>query len=244
MPDGVWKNLTSATPLEATDSLSDYHVPLAKTAGGTDQREMSVQDLIAAGLGIRPFVKPPAAADGWTWVNQGGSTLTDRGSTVNLYVPGAATENARGVVRAVPAAPWTLIAAVRTSLSVENWASTGLLLVKSGSDPYFALSSDGQSQGVFLVDAATPTSSGVVIGTAAYSSRRGWVDWLKVQDDNTNLIFSHSHNGYDWRQIASASRTYNHFSGGAPDRIGVYGNSINSKEIHLELLSWDLSADA
>jgi hypothetical protein len=50
--------------------------------------------------------------------------------------------------------------------------------------------------------------------------------WLKIEDNNTNLLFSISYDGIEWLLIKSLGRTS--FMTGGPNEIGFYGNNAAS----------------
>jgi len=89
--------------------------------------------------GILGTAPPPANDAGWVdinWSGAGATSLVQQGDAIFLSDFGgfAAAENVRGVVRALPAPPWTVeVAFLPTIIQANNSMAIGLLLRESGS---------------------------------------------------------------------------------------------------------------
>jgi hypothetical protein len=61
--------------------------------------------------------------------------------------------------------------------------------------------------------------------------------WLRIVDDNTNLVYSYSIDGVNYRQLTSHSRTS--FMAGGPDQVGVFATcQASAMSLGGSFLSW------
>lgn len=182
-------------------------------------------------------------ASDFTWRNQGSSTVADQGGTIRLRVPAnAAAENVRILERTAPSAPYSYIAAFRTVLPPENVAdipSFGMGFLESGTGEFIILaittdSGGGPKYAVYNFNSATSLNSTAV--SRRFVNVIGSEIWLKIEDNNTNLIF-YIGDGVEWIQVYSVGRTA--LMAGGPDRVFWGFNNVgNDIEAFVRLCHW------
>ncbi|WP_254506515.1 hypothetical protein [Anatilimnocola floriformis] len=205
-------------------------------------------------------IKPPTlyqliAADGFSaitaadfsWINQGGATLTDHNGTVCLRAPRSSSTNWRIAYVSAPTPPYSVIAGFRL-LAVRDLEGNagnpvaGLILRQSSSGKFHDLSFNTNSTTPFRFLANDWTdettfsgTSRIVVTNPVYSQT---VHWLRVRDDGANLTYSISPDGVEWVQLLQHSRT----ALGAPDQIGIgisnYQAGSGNFDSLLRLLHW------
>lgn len=217
--------------------------PAAGTAGNlylsTDGFVLS-RDTGAAYSQWGPFFNftPVINAD-YTWVNQGGATVTDAGGGVILRAPTNAGNSARIRKKAVPGATYTITIGFIPTLIT----STG-----TGFNAGFAWrqSSDGKLSTIALVyasnrwfftvskwdDATTFNSNYVVFPDIML---QGPMIWLRAQDDGANRIASVSFDGQNFIQIHSIAN--NDFL--TANEVGFYTDcNATIQDGIMNMLSW------
>ncbi len=154
-------------------------------------------------------------ASDFTWVNQGTATVTDQAGTIIMRAPATSGgDQLRIQAIATPSAPYTYTAAVQT-VSFRSGAG--------GSTPIFGMGLRDSSNGkmvVFMILNDTDTGWRLQItyldNETTFSSSPvsrdnytviGHALWLRVTNDNTNLLFSISCDGLEWIQVASVGKT-------------------------------------
>lgn len=161
-----------------------------------------------------------------TWVNQDSATITTLSNgNISLVNPGNAGMHL--AVKSAPTAPWvfTVAACYGHHSQDQNWAgivaresSTGkfVIMFVRGSD---ATGFEGVDQvGVaYWTDADTFNSNPG--SAAAFQTVGRNTHWLRITDNNTNIICESSNDGITWTQFLSASRTA--FMAGGPNQIGI-----------------------
>jgi len=190
--------------------------------------------------------------NGFSWINQGSASTstTDGGVYLTTPAPGAAGENVRLRVQAVSfvaptTAPYTVTAAFTPLLFPSDQTSAGLIFRESstGEFIYFRVifdttSSLSKSDLVLSLDKygnATTFNSNYKVLSASYI--KSPTIWLKMEDDNTNLIWSFSNDGENFHTFDTQTRT--DFMAGGPDQIGYAVNSNNTTgSAAMTLFSW------
>jgi hypothetical protein len=165
----------------------------------------------------------------FTWVNQGGATVSDQNGTMFLRAPPSAGNNLRILKRTAASPPYSVIGAFEIIKFQESEESGGLLFRKNsdGKAHLFAIGPNGSSPFVIAVDNFTSNTNYVGSPLARRNCLFvGRYFWQKIEDDGTNLKFYAGFDGVEWIQAASFSRTV--FMSGGPDEIGWYGNSTGS----------------
>jgi len=177
----------------------------------------------------------------FTWVNQGGATVSDQNGTMFMRAPPASLNNLRVLKRTAPSPPYSLIGAFQITKFRENLESGGLLFSKNsdGKLHAFALGIDGTGPfrpAIYNFTNATTFSANALAPQHALFVGRYY--WQKLEDDNTNLKFYTSFDGVEWIQVLSIGRTS--FMAGGPDEIGFYANNHGSTlyDMGMRLAHW------
>lgn len=189
---------------------------------------------------------PPAllTASDFSWTNQGGASATDQHGTILLTAPPASGNELRWLGRTAPSAPYSYVAAFRQS---------GFRNQGGNSVPNFSFGfrdSSGKLQTItVLIDGTTGSRMQISTWSGPSSAPTATVErsnygligpdlWLKIEDDNTDLIYSIG-DGLAWVPIYSAGRT-SHFASG-PDEVGFGANNASSAaawDYMVRLVSW------
>lgn len=109
----------------------------------------------------------------------------------------------------VPAAPWTLTAAILPWVR-PGYAQTGLVLYDEATGRLLTMVySHGNGSMIEVAQWNSVTSfQGVLAAITNYAFTAGIAPvWLRIQDDGSQYRFSLSGDGRTWEQIASNSRT-------------------------------------
>ena len=240
----------------AEGSVAASHADLAVlthivTDGGLRQ---AIAD--SAPFGAQSYFPPLnklVAADGKTlltsadfsWTNQGTASVTDFGGTICLRAPSTSNDQHRILTVSAPSAPWTLIAAVKL-FHVGGGASTnnqlGICIRESGTGKIYSIAMNRQNGATmrFAIDkwtsATNYSSTPFLNNNPIFFSD---ILWVKVVDNNTNIVISVSNDGVEWVQILSESRTT--FMAGGPNQIGITinnGSDNTATDALLRLLHW------
>jgi hypothetical protein len=179
----------------------------------------------------------------FTWVNQGGATVSDQNGTMFLRAPPSAGNNLRILKRTAPSTPYSVIGAFEIIKFQESEESGGLLFRKNsdGKAHLFALGPNANGPLTPAVDNFSSVTSYVGSPLARRNCLFvGRYFWQKIEDDGTNLKFYIGFDGVEWIQVLSISRTS--FMSGGPDEIGWYGNSTGSLyELGVRLAHFSIS---
>ena len=174
----------------------------------------------------------PVVAANFAWLNQGGATVADASGVSYLQV-GAQSQDIRARARTAPATPYTVTALVAPEFeNIGNQdVGIGFHEIGSGKSQAIRLTAD------FLV-AVTNSTALNAIGSNQFVTGRFFSPWwLRIRDDGTNLIFSYSADGINFRQLVSNLRTAQFTT--APDRIMYYVNDRSTTQpCAISVLSW------
>jgi hypothetical protein len=192
--------------------------------------------------GIVSPVAPPTT--GWTWVNQGASTVSLVSSAVSLTIPdpGGASANWHLYVRGPLPGTYTIVMHVVAVNQLVSSQLAGLYLYDPGTSKMAALEYLTQASTWILrvehmtnptTDAATVQSLSFVVGTFSLQS----VFSFKVVEDGTHRTWSYSlDRGVNWVQLAQE------LTGAflTPTQAGFGGMSAFGvgKYVGVTLLSW------
>jgi len=200
---------TTLIPVLTADGLKTYidHI----TAGASSREAARLVDIDGNRLTSADF----------TIDNVDGSFFQDQADgSLALISDNTATNNAQLHVayKTAPTAPWTVTAGFL--YHGWDWAGTattgGIHCRESSTSEFINMTSHGgNNHGVFrwtnpttfTSTATTPTPNSDVLSL-----------WMRIEDNNTNLIFSISHDGINFFQMLSESRT--NFMAGGPDQVG------------------------
>lgn len=148
---------------------------------------------------------PPSA--GWSWDNQGSSTIDSSLGGLYLCVPaGTSSLTLRCRYRAAPTAPYTITALIEPNmLGITNsYVSIGFRENSSGK--LHALLA-GLNAVNLQVYSAKYTSAAAYSANYTSTQQWKWPTWLRIKDDNTNRICQLSRDGKTWLTLHSVSRT-------------------------------------
>jgi hypothetical protein len=160
----------------------------------------------------------------WSWVNQGGSVITDANGISHLEIPSAST-SVRSRVLTAPSTPYTITALLRTRTRIALTAGTqygGLVFRESSTAKLYIFYANANStlQAVKFTNDTTFGSVGVV--NTFLTGAGGNFHWLRVTDDGTNLRFAVSMDGVNFLEVGTEGRTV-HMAGG-PNEVGFFAN--------------------
>lgn len=182
---------------------------------------------------IWPLTDPTTPS--WSWVNQGSATVATTNGAVFLNGTADASANLRIRVKSVPTAPYIVTAAFIPLLTTANYSGAGLILRNSGSGNLVLFDYLGDTNVVEASKWSSPTAA-----VAAYSVNSAFrffnpVFWFRIEDNNTNRIFSVSADGVNFAVIFTVSRT-DYIT---PDQIGFFVKDQNATYAPaMTLLSW------
>ena len=183
-----------------------------------------------------PLTVPPTT--GWSWVNQGSSTINVAKGGIYMQQPPGAGNNVSLYMRSIPTAPYTITAALLPLLYDINYTGAGIALRDSASSKIivFRLTyTDSLMQVQRYSDASTYVSTSISVNTQLGRH----VLWLRVENDSTDLKFSISADGQNWIEILSESNTAYLASA---DEIGFFAYANNATyPAGATLISWDVA---
>lgn len=179
----------------------------------------------------------------FTTINLSTSTITDDSSgaiTIRKAGNSAVGENLTALVRSMTApASVTLAARVCIPLSVSSGApdlSVGFRESSTGKMLLFCILNQNGTPSARFLKYSSPTAS----PTADGNQNRFFAPqpfWIKLEDDNSNLKVSVSHDGENWSQILSESRTA--YMAGGPDQFVFGANNFgNNWDTLCTLVAW------
>ncbi len=182
---------------------------------------------------------PPVLGD-FTWLNQGGCTTSTTKGGINVQVPQDNSLQLR-VLHKSKTAPYKITAYFilnQNSLSFEScgmgfYDPTGGKLV---SMHFIVFDHDYSYVEVARWTNTTTFSTAPAfsfMGTCGYS-----MGWMQIENDNTNLYFRMSNNGFDWITVYQEGKTA--FLANAPTKAMFYGRNQTNNVINhaFTLLSW------
>ncbi len=183
------------------------------------------------------WTSPPST--GWSWVNQGSSTITSSSNPTREVLVGVHSGTSTNVVARVRSytAPATFTVRLDGISFVKNYNGFGLCFRDSSTGELVDLdiSNSTESLTVNYMASATSWSSSPFTVPSIHVPK-----WVRIEDNNTNFLFSVSENGWDWQQLYSVSRTA-HLT--TPDQVGFQVSTQNSTTPNMDqlltILSWE-----
>ena len=181
-----------------------------------------------------PLTVPPTA--GWSWVNQGSSTISAAGGGIYMQQPAGGGNALSLYMRTMPAAPFTITAALIPLLYDIDYTGAGIAIRDSSSSRIITFRiayTASLMQVQRYSDATTYVSTSVSAATRAGRH----VLWLRIADDSTNLKYSISADGQNWIEILSESRTAYLANS---DQVGFFAYANNATyPAGATLISWN-----
>lgn len=186
--------------------------------------------------GYSPFKNlTPLVNSGWSWFNQGSSSIAFSGGIATMTVPSTGGDNCRGYVKSLPSTPWTVIlgcivtpGVIPPAASQGGGFFTGLML------------GDGTKLITFDFGRTQNSNVGITLEIAQFNSATSFnsdtknepmqttppICWLKIHDDGTNRTYWFSVDPLNagWTQIASEGNT----TFLTPTVAGIITNVYNS----------------
>jgi hypothetical protein len=170
----------------------------------------------------------------WTWLNQGSATVTVSNGRSQILGDNAAT-SFRGMYEALPGTtPWEAVLKLHVEAPTRPaYVLAGVLLYEAGTTKLMWF-------GPFSVGEGISVGYGVGAGgvnSYDYTSTIQWnsVEYYKVRDNGTNLIFSISKDGVVFTQVLSQARTTRFTT--KPDNIG-FGVSLFTPAVGTTVCEW------
>lgn len=181
----------------------------------------------------------------FTWANQGTSSVADQNGTMVLTAQSgvtAGTNSNRILYRTAPGTPYAVVAGLRCCYPRVGSTPTmnGGLCFRKNSTGYITMLT-WVGDGTFAVyNWTSPTVySSTPLALAGW--RPNGILWMKLADNGTNLLFSLSHDGFNWIQVYSYPRAT--FMSGGPDQIAWFANTSGNTVTSLTtLVHWDEGA--
>lgn len=177
----------------------------------------------------------------FSWVNQGGASVSTANGGVYLSAPAAASANLRLRVKTPPATPYTITTYSIPDLLTPGDSLAGLAFRESGTGKIEAFY-NVYSQGLAAMLLAVVKWDSVT----SFNNNRAFLEtykvgelirWLRLINDGTTLTYQYSVSGYTWYTFASALK--NNFFTTGPDQVGIVANgSASANAAGLHLLSW------
>lgn len=169
----------------------------------------------------------PITSGDLTWVNQDSSTVADLSNgNISLATPGNA--GIHMLVKTAPTPPWVFTASVIAGNHTQDTNWCGIVCRESGTGKIIFIfvrgSNDSGYEGVDQIGVAYWSDPDTVVSNPGSATAFGTVSrsahWLRITDNNTNLIFESSNDGITWTSFYTASRTA--IMSGGPDQIGIF----------------------
>lgn len=173
----------------------------------------------------------------FTWVNQGTSTAaTDDWGGITMQLQTAGANQNRFMVINTPVTPWTAYVCYSVSPGFTGNSATGdsvALFLRESSTGKLIRSANMLGHSYRIQRFTDPTTF-----SAQPYIEDGFVQyqWLKIQDDGTNLTYWDSQDGINWHEMLVESRTA--FLAGGPDQIGIGGMPYVSTGWLIHVLSF------
>ena len=180
---------------------------------------------------------------GWTWLNQGTSTVSSTYGGVILDAAQNSPLEVRGRYQAQPSIPFRIYAAFKMSFFGTNYQAGGLFFLDTVSGKLKVFTINGQTIGSsaapFIINiahmsgAANPGTNTNLLTRAIMP--QGTI-WLSIEDDGTNHNFYWSADGVNWILFYSETDT----TYVTPTSVGFcgYADSSNVSDALIWLLHW------
>lgn len=188
---------------------------------------------------------PPVLGD-FSWVNQGGATITQVGDTNYLYAPATAGVSLRQRVKSQPSPPYTIEAAFIPNIVADAavFPGCGLQFRESGTSKIITHSYT--TAGVPLTspqkwtNSTTYSANYVPVWDQVNEYATGSMIWMQIRHITTHLQFWVSNEGRLWHQIYQ-DVVADFFTTG-PDQVGFFVNTNTaSYDAAMTLVHWKQS---
>jgi hypothetical protein len=183
--------------------------------------------LVSEGLySIYQDATPPVSGD-FSWVNQGGASVTvDSRGHILLDAPsdGTGPGQMRVRVKTAPSTPYNIKVCFDALLTNDSEFWAGLVFRDSGDGQMVSVGTYGYDGGLGLVVGHWTdhdTYAGTQVNLAYMANPRFW----RIRDDGTDLHAYFSLNGETWKEFWTDTRTDLITSG--PNQVGFFINPVN-----------------
>lgn len=172
----------------------------------------------------------------FSWINQGGASVSTTGGPIVLNVPASGAKNNRVRVKSAPATPYTITARIQGVAFPSDYWNFGLLFRESGSGKLHTYQIGHISNVTMNSSKFTDPStfSAFYLSASVVSLPMGVPEWLRIADDGTSRICSFSYDGVNFHPFHTVGRT--DFL--TADQVGFFGNSENSLPVTVTLSSY------
>jgi hypothetical protein len=177
---------------------------------------------------------PPTS--GWSWVNQGTSTLSTTEGYQTIETPGQAATNLRIRTRSAPSAPYTITTQISMIGEDTNTQSGNIFVRDNSSGRIISLAHTSLEQSTFSITRMNSATSFNSTSSINEYALKGSPVWVRVEDNNTNLIFQVSADGTHWATLLSESRTA---WLATPDHIGWGAHDQANDPTINHLIHWE-----
>jgi hypothetical protein len=213
----------SITTINSTDLVTDSRAVINTNFSNL---KTAVDGMSAAGGPGGLYVQSAPLASGFTWFNQSTASATDNPSSLILQFPANSSgTQVRGIVKTMPAAPFSLTARIFPSMTYANACYQGIMFRESSSGKmitwHFAWVTD-LKLGIFKYNSATSFNFDINSTAASPAFLQGC--YLRMYNDATNIHFQYSYNGVTWQELTTQSLT----GFATYDQIGLFNDSANN----------------
>jgi hypothetical protein len=154
---------------------------------------------------VRGIKATPLVGATFTWLNQGATTATDSAGGVYLSrLCNTTTNEFSGKYKSMGSAPWTVTVHIRPNLPEQNFVGYALFFRESSSGKLHVFSI--QHDTVWKCCSRKMTNESTFSADYMVSPQIP-MEWLRIQDNNTNRIISVSADGVNWKNIHTVGRT-------------------------------------
>lgn len=177
----------------------------------------------------------------FTWVNQGtalASDLNSGGISLTSLGSGSAP-NLRILTRSAPTPPYIITAGFVPQLHTLDNCSVGMGF-RRVSNGYTTQLLTGIRDRVAVLEYSSPTSFNATLFLDDWFMGRN-MQWLQIEDDNTDLFYRTSMDGINWQQIHTHARAARH-NLTVPDQVFFYADALHATvSVSMALIAWEES---
>jgi len=191
---------------------------------------------------------PPPANSGFSWVNQGGASVSEAAGSITLTDPHHNNQNVRARVKAAPSTPYTIRAGflpVIDPAASTNASDSGCkfgVCVHDGTKFHAMEANMHSSTRAYLFHGhkyTNATTNSAYNSLNTYYPAQGPIIWLAIENDGSNIKGYFSFDGINWLEHFSESISFL-----TPTHVGfLMNNAINSGtpkfDNHVRLVSWE-----